>query len=437
MGSSLSKEHVPNSASITPETSASQENTQAEHIHPTDDTQSQEEPITLYIIDTEGIRYSIPNVKGNMTMSDLIQKLKEIKQKENDVNLFLYNLILVRSNKELRAHQTVKSNQLMENDELLLVERFMMKSDNSNETEDPQVADMNTIADVTRDLTVRNEKQDFVRSQCRHLTDTQWRNILNKLVEISSHLIVGHNPSTTFQQICVMLDLYLKPNPQFVERLVAMGHDADKSKVALILKENNIKKSLEWLTSEGPSVTTEDVEELFSLLVDVDTVDVNENNFTELVAKVTRYLNKREELNSNTDVLLVKKIEDMGFTNENEIKRALRKSFNEVNRACLLLLNESNVDDENNINDIIIDKIIKDPDNDVLVGLSDKSILFCLLDLLNSSDNTTPWYGARVANLMEALLVAFESEKNQAQGCIHYMDQWLLQGAVVVVLSDD
>ncbi|KAL1459419.1 hypothetical protein WDU94_011401 [Cyamophila willieti] len=182
------------------------------------------------------------------------------------------------------------------------------------------------------------------------LSEIDLRDITRSLVEISSKLCRITDVKSTFHHIVRMLELDMKLNEKSVRDLVSMGYDIQTSKVALTLKKNNIMDAVEWLSTEGASIPEEDKKEWMELKLNYETVEITEENFTEHLMHITRYLNKLEELNLKVSDFFVSIIMELGFQDQNQVRQALRKSQNEPNRACLYLLKaeRNNKNDTNN-----------------------------------------------------------------------------------------
>ncbi|KAI5711174.1 hypothetical protein M8J76_002352 [Diaphorina citri] len=390
-----------------------------------------EQTITIVVINEDGCVCTLLDITGDLKISDLMKKsFLMFNKSEKKLSVFRYNIILVRTGKILRHFQTVVQNELIDGDELLLVERYVMHDETTrskaNKTESPQVANQATIDELTKKLKVKNNKKkkksfDYKSPHCNQfLIQIELNSVFVALIEMSAKLVRFNDASVVFQDIVKKLGLDVKPDNVVVRKLTDMGYALDISKVALTLKRNNLKEAVEWLATESPSVTAEDIAELDNLDLNFDTVEITADNFSEHITNITKYLMKKEELDLDIAENYLVKIKKMGFTDENEVRRALRKAANEPNHACLLLVGEpgkeSKIIDKEDTSAVIVDKIISDPE--VLVALSDRNMLIALLDLIDSPDNHVPWpEGSKIETLLMKIVQAFETEKHYLHGC--------------------
>lgn len=123
-----------------------------------------EQTITIVVINEDGCVCTLLDITGDLKISDLMKKsFLMFNKSEKKLSVFRYNIILVRTGKILRHFQTVVQNELIDGDELLLVERYVMHDETTrskaNKTESPQVANQATIDELTKKLKVKNNKK--------------------------------------------------------------------------------------------------------------------------------------------------------------------------------------------------------------------------------------------------------------------------------------
>ncbi|KAL1462603.1 hypothetical protein WDU94_014426 [Cyamophila willieti] len=281
---------------------------------------------------------------------------------------------------------------------------------------------------MTKNMIVRNKKKkrglEHKSPHCNHfLVQRELENAIMALIEISTKLVCFQEPNFVFHEIVRKLGINLTPDSLHLHKLLQMGYDIDISSVALTLMKNNLKEAVEWLATETPSVTPQDLLELKNLKVNYETVDINAENFTTLVMDCIKYMRKKQELAGEVNEKYFKKIKEIGFTDENQVRRALRKFSNEPNRACLFLLGdplpEQSPVDMNCTCAVFVDKILSDPES--IVALSNKNVLIGLIDLVESTDlsDSFPLWLERSkvdAHLMK-FVQTFETEKHYTHGC--------------------
>lgn len=423
-----------------------------EVIHQTEEEiKSSKATLSIQIINEVGDICLLSNITEDEKISVLMKKSFRKFFKTVNKSVFKYNVILIRTGRVLAHFQTVKQNQVMNNDELLLVERYVMQDDEamreviemvddiSKQTSSKlkpgvkEVPNQAIVNDLTKKMITKNKKKKtvidrFKSPYCnKNLVQIELNNVFLSLIEISLSILHFNDASIVYKDIVKKLRLDFKPDKVRLRQLVEMGHGVDICKIALILKRNNVAKAADWLMNESASITPEDVAEFLNLSLDYEKIDVNLDNFADTIRTAAKYLLKKQEFDVYVGQFSVSKIMSMelGF-NENEVRRALRKSFNENNSACLFLLgelgepelhSESKVVDENSTCSVLVDKLLRDPE--VLHALTDRNMLLGLLDLLDSSENTvTLWSeGCIIDTLLRRIVEAFETEKHNIHGC--------------------
>ncbi|KAL1453760.1 hypothetical protein WDU94_010074 [Cyamophila willieti] len=244
-------------------------------------------------------------------------------------------------------------------------------------------------------------------------------NILITLIEQSAHLVQFDTVNVIFNEIVETAKLDVKPDIVLLNKLTSRGYAEDRSKVALVLSDNSLGLAVEWLTTVSASVTDEDIAEFLNLEVNYETIRINPDNFCEFVKNVMRYLLKIREMVFETSKENINKIKKMGFQDDDQVKRALRKCSNEPNKACLFLLGET-LDDpfsEHRPLPEFIDKILDDPGN--LVALSNKNMLLALINSFVFPNSIFEYYvqERKFTEHLVKIVEAFETEKYLCHGC--------------------
>ncbi|KAL1451067.1 hypothetical protein WDU94_003361 [Cyamophila willieti] len=270
-----------------------------------------------------------------------------------------------------------------------------------------------------------------------NLLQMELDNILITLIEQSAHLVQFDNVNEIFNEIVKTAKLDVKPDIVLLNKLTSMGYAVDRSKVALVLWENSLRLAVEWLTTASASVTDEDITELLSLEVNYESIRINPDNFCEFVKNEMRYLLKIREIKFETSKENINKIKKMGFQDEDQVKRALRKCSNEPNKACLFLLGET-LDDpfsEHRPLPEFIDKILGDPDN--LVALSNKNMFLALINSFVFPVSIFEYVQERkFTEHLVKIVEAFETEKYFCHGC-REPGLFILMDANTLVITDD
>lgn len=403
---------------------------------------SAEDTISLTMVNDDGKLYKLSNISQDTKLSDLMKMAFEKFYKTEKKSVFKFHAICARSLQILSTFRTVQQNDLLNADEVLLVERYVSTDDmvldqiaedvttstrsrNMKATsEDPNVANRSNILARTKKLKVKNKKKKRRTLQeksphCNPFVVHRELDIaLMNLVEFSTKLIRFNDAKEVFDDIINKAGLHMKPDKLLLSKLISMGYPGDVSEVALTLSDNNLQEASEWLATESASVTREDIEEFNALQVNFDNVEINADNFSENVMKVVAYLMKKQEL--YLDIFeghLRYIIKNLEFRDEAQVRRALRKSFNDPNRAILLLLGETIDDTRSPDITAFLDKVLSDPD--CLVALADKYMLLGLIDYFaDPSDDGTKWHdGRQFDGQLLKLVETFESEKYFTYGC--------------------
>lgn len=407
--------------------------------------------LSVKIIHDSGDICVLSNITTDVKISELMKKSFQILFKTDKKSVFKYNVISIRTGKVLTHFQTVAENEVTNDDELLLVERYVMQDDEAMKEVNDMIEDMSkpgrskqkvgfnqvpTIAiinDMTKDLPVKNKKKksvvhSFKSPYCnKYLVQIELNNVFLSLIEISASMLHFNDASVVYKDIVRKLRLDFKPDKVRLRQLVETGYGVEICKISLILKRNNLAKAADWLMNESTSITREDLDEIVSLSLDFKNIDVNADNFADTIRSVAKYLMKKQELDAYIDPFNISIVMSMelGFSVD-EVRRAFRKCLNETNSACLFLMGElqelelhsgTKAFESESTTAILVDKLLRDPE--VLLALTDRNMLLGLLDMLESSDDTfTPWSeGCGIDILLRRIVEAFETEKHNIHGC--------------------
>ncbi|XP_063866547.1 ubiquitin-associated domain-containing protein 1-like isoform X1 [Scylla paramamosain] len=165
-----------------------------------------------------------------------------------------YRLVLVREARPLMEANSIQLEQLLDNDELLLVER--REAPPANELVLETTADAPTLAQitaVTAQLPKRNYIHDTDAGQYSDDFQTELRRILVTMIEASVRLISANPDSEEiFSQILDKLERRHRPHVDrnALRQLTEMGFPEAKATKALQIRRN-VMEAMEWLLERG------------------------------------------------------------------------------------------------------------------------------------------------------------------------------------------
>ncbi|MPC36176.1 Ubiquitin-associated domain-containing protein 1 [Portunus trituberculatus] len=167
-----------------------------------------------------------------------------------------YRLVLVREARPLMEANSIQLEQLLDNDELLLVER--REAPPANELVPESTAEAPTMAQitaVTAQLPKRNYIHDTDAGQYSDDFQTELRRILVTMIEASVRLISANPDSEEiFSQILDKLERRHRPHVDrnALRQLTEMGFPEAKATKALQIRRN-VTEAMEWLLERGSS----------------------------------------------------------------------------------------------------------------------------------------------------------------------------------------
>lgn len=165
-----------------------------------------------------------------------------------------YRLVLVREARPLMEANSIQLEQLLDNDELLLVER--REAPPANELVLETTAEAPTLAQitaVTAQLPKRNYIHDTDAGQYSDDFQTELRRILVTMIEASVRLISANPDSEEiFSQILDKLERRHRPHVDrnALRQLTEMGFPEAKATKALQIRRN-VMEAMEWLLERG------------------------------------------------------------------------------------------------------------------------------------------------------------------------------------------
>lgn len=171
-----------------------------------------------------------------------------------------YRLVLVREARPLTEANSIQLEQLLDNDELLLVER--REAPPANELVPESTAEAPTMAQitaVTAQLPKRNYIHDTDAGQYSDDFQTELRRILVTMIEASVRLISANPDSEEiFSQILDKLERRHRPHVDrnALRQLTEMGFPEAKATKALQIRRN-VMEAMEWLLERGSSEEVE------------------------------------------------------------------------------------------------------------------------------------------------------------------------------------
>ncbi|XP_063866548.1 ubiquitin-associated domain-containing protein 1-like isoform X2 [Scylla paramamosain] len=163
-----------------------------------------------------------------------------------------YRLVLVREARPLMEANSIQLEQLLDNDELLLVER--REAPPANELVLETTADAPTLAQITA-VTAQLPKRNYIHDTDagQYSDDTELRRILVTMIEASVRLISANPDSEEiFSQILDKLERRHRPHVDrnALRQLTEMGFPEAKATKALQIRRN-VMEAMEWLLERG------------------------------------------------------------------------------------------------------------------------------------------------------------------------------------------
>ncbi|XP_045104256.1 ubiquitin-associated domain-containing protein 1-like isoform X2 [Portunus trituberculatus] len=165
-----------------------------------------------------------------------------------------YRLVLVREARPLMEANSIQLEQLLDNDELLLVER--REAPPANELVPESTAEAPTMAQITA-VTAQLPKRNYIHDTDagQYSDDTELRRILVTMIEASVRLISANPDSEEiFSQILDKLERRHRPHVDrnALRQLTEMGFPEAKATKALQIRRN-VTEAMEWLLERGSS----------------------------------------------------------------------------------------------------------------------------------------------------------------------------------------
>ncbi|XP_042224810.1 ubiquitin-associated domain-containing protein 1-like isoform X2 [Homarus americanus] len=317
-----------------------------------------------------------------------------------------YRLVLVREARPLAETNSIQLEQLMDNDELLLVERREpppVKEPTAEETAAPTKEE---IATATTQLPKKNDNRDPDASHPSVDFQTEFRQILVTMIEASVRLISADPESDeVFNQILDKLDRRHRPrvDRNALRQLTEMGFPEAKATKALQDKRD-VMEAMEWLLAQG-NVEHSESDGIVGVNSGAST-DSKDNGTIDHLSSASNMSNDHPQdpaekvLNTflqyrkkwfQPNPQAVQKLLQMGFKEE-DIINALRVTGNKQSAACDLLLRDRPLvpDDQGLDRDSpIISAILASPV--IQLALPKPKTLLALMMLYESPNNANMW----------------------------------------------
>ncbi|XP_068237784.1 ubiquitin-associated domain-containing protein 1 [Palaemon carinicauda] len=307
-----------------------------------------------------------------------------------------FRLVLVRDARPLSDDNALHFEKLIDNDNLLLVERREPPPLPLGSSEDISSPKPEQIDSATAHLPRRNESRDLDSTNISSDFQTELRRILVTMIEASVRLISADPESKdVFGQILEKLERRHRPkvDRNHLKQLVEMGFDETKATKALQLKRD-FNDAVEWLLDdknfEGNELRATNESGSFASDYTTDRGskdDQQEDPAKRILRQFLQY--RRKWFQPNQQAL--QKLREMGYP-EDRIVDALRVNGNNEDAARELLCENKDIPPDDvglERNSPIISAILASPV--IQLALPKPKTLLALMMLFESPTNANMW----------------------------------------------
>ncbi|CAL4064603.1 unnamed protein product, partial [Meganyctiphanes norvegica] len=323
-----------------------------------------------------------------------------------------YRLVLVREARPLLEDSSCNFEQLIENDELLLVERREPPAPTAPQDTrtpiglkvgDSAPPDLTQITSATANLPTRNANRD--PDPAHHNIDfqTEFRRILVTMIEVSVRLISADpDADEVFTQILDKLERRHRPrvDKNYLRQLTEMGFQEARATKALLVKRNVMEEAMEWLLEQGDEGSTNSgtnssgssnsgTSSGSTSTEDTESEQQPEDPPERILKAFRNYRKKWFQPNARA----LRELTRMGFP-EDKVTEALRMANNVQSTACEILLEErspppDDIDQGLERESPIISAILASPV--IQLALPKPKTLLALMMLFESPNNANMW----------------------------------------------
>lgn len=318
-----------------------------------------------------------------------------------------YRLVLVREARPLLENSSCNFEQLIDNDELLLVERREAPAtsapQDTRNSGDSAPPDMTLITSATANLTTRNGNRDPDPQHHNIDFQTEFRRILVTMIEVSVRLISADpDADEVFTQILDKLERRHRPrvDKNYLRQLTEMGFQEARATKALLVKRNVMEEAMEWLLEQGDEGSSNSGSNSSGSSnsgtsgTSASTEDTESHQQTEdpperILKAFRNYRKKWFQPNARA----LRELTRMGFP-EDKVTEALRMANNVQTTACEILLEErspppDDIDQGLEKESPIISAILASPV--IQLALPKPKTLLALMMLFESPNNANMW----------------------------------------------
>jgi len=323
-----------------------------------------------------------------------------------------YRLVLVREARPLLEDSSCNFEQLIDDDELLLVERREppqpsapqdTRAPTGQKNGDSAPPNESQIINATANLPTRNSNRD--PDPAHHNIDfqTEFRRILVTMIEVSVRLISADpDADEVFTQILDKLERRHRPrvDKNYLRQLTEMGFHEARATKALLVKRNVMEEAMEWLLEQGDEGTNSSgnnssggsnsgTSSSSTSTEETESEQQPEDPPEKILKAFRNYRKKWFQPNARA----LRELTGMGFP-EDKVTEALRMANNVQTTACEILLKArspppDDIDQGLERESPIISAILASPV--IQLALPKPKTLLALMMLFESPNNANMW----------------------------------------------